>query len=316
MRLRANPDWPGESPAFELIQLRFYDDAGRMRRSLENNALDMAWTGLPYAEALDLRGNPAYRFWDGPSTFKSYLVFDHKQEPWDDARVREAISYAVDRQALAQDVFAGARFPLFSPVPDSTPGHLATEPARDLESARTILLAAGLSEGKKLEMTLWYVNDGRYGPLEQTYAEVIERQLEETGLIEVTLEGAPWNVFRPQSLTCNYPAFLLGWPPLNQPANYLDAMSWMDYFITQTDRVCSNYESPRMTALLESAQRENDLAARLEIYRQMQELWAQELPTLDLTQERRAAVSLANVRNVVIDATGLMHYDRLTKAGG
>ena len=48
----------------------------------------------------------------------------------------------------------------------------------------------------------------------------------------------------------------------------------------------------------------------------MQTLWAKELPTLDLLQEQRFAISLPNIDNVRIDALGLLHYEFLTKGGG
>jgi peptide/nickel transport system substrate-binding protein len=162
-------------------------------------------------------------------------------------------------------------------------------------------------------MTVWYLNDGRYTPFEAEYAQALKEQLEETDLIQVTLEGAPWSVFRPESSACNYPAFLLGWPSIGQPTSYIEAMSWMDYFLTNTDSVCSNYESASMSALLEEALLETDESKRLDLYGQMQELWAKELPTLDLTQEPRIAISQPSVSNFVTDAMGLLHYDILTK---
>jgi peptide/nickel transport system substrate-binding protein len=313
MRLRANPEYPGPAPAFENIQLRFYTDPGRMRLSLENSAIDIAWTGLQSNDALALRDSADFAFWEGPSAFKSYLVFEQSEDPWDNARVREAIAFAIDREALVSEVFNNTRRPLYSPIPSGTPGQVATEPTRDLNSAQSILLAIGYSTGNKLEMTLWFVNDGRYTVLEEQYAQALAAQIEETDLIEVTVQGAPWDVFRPQSLDCNYPAYLLGWPSSGQPAAFLDALSWIEYFITNTDQICSNYESPAMDALLEAARAETDMTARLEIYRQIQELWATEFPTLDLTEEPRFLVSAAGVGNVVIDAMGLLHYDLLTK---
>ncbi len=313
MRLKANPQWPGNAPLFENIQVRFYDDPSRMRRSLENNAIDIAWTGLALGDQIELQQNPAFISWEGPSNFKSYLVFEQSESPWGNARLREAISYAIDRQALANQVFNSRRKPLFSPVPDDTPGHVATEPNRNLNIAQSILTAAGYSPGNKLEMTLWFVNDGRYTELEEQYATKLKEQLEETGQIEVTLQGAPWEVFRPESLNCNYPAFLLGWPSIGQPASFLDAMSWIEYFITNTDSVCSNYESQAMGALYEEAMQETDESKRLDLYRQIQELWAREFPTLDLTQEPRVAISLPNVQNIAIDAMGLLHYEVVSK---
>jgi peptide/nickel transport system substrate-binding protein len=263
-----------------------------------------------------LRENPAYKLWQSAPTFKSYLVIEQADSPWSNARLREAIAFAVDREALVEQVFDGTREPLFSPVPGDIPGQVNTEPARDLESARSILLASGYSPGNKLDMAIWFVNDGRYTDLEEQYAQVLKAQIEETELIEVTLEGASWDVFRPQSLACSYPAFLLGWPSSGQPTRFLDAMSWIEYFITNTDSICSNFESQAMTELYEEAKEETDEGQRLEVYRQIQELWAREFPTLDLTQESRFAVSLPNVQGLTFDAMGLLHYDKLSKISG
>ena len=316
LRLTASETWPGEQPLFEKLQLRFYDDPERMRRSLENNAIDLAWTGIAPADVQELSNNAGFESWETASTFKSYLVFEQSESPWSSARLREAIAYAVDREALANDVFDGFRKPLTSPVPADTPGHLPAQPARDLESAKSILIASGYSPANPLEMTIWYVNDGRYTALEEQYATALKAQLEETELITVTLEGAPWEVFRPSSVDCSYPAYLLGWPSRGQPAAYLDAMSWIEYFITNTDQICSNFENTAMENLYQEALQEVDEGQRLALYGQIQELWAREFPTLDLTQQPRVAISLPGVGGVWTDAMGLMHYDLLSKGGG
>ncbi|MFN2187163.1 MAG: ABC transporter substrate-binding protein, partial [Candidatus Promineifilaceae bacterium] len=316
IRLESNPLWPGDAPAFDKIQIRFYEDPDRMRRSLENSAIDIAWTGLTQDAIKDFNNRRGFEYWEGPPVFKSYLVFEQSADPWDSARVREALAMSVDREALAEEVFAGARQPLYSPVPDSIPGHIASLPERDLDQAAFILSAAGYSPENKLAMELWYEDGGRYSAIEQQYAEALRAQIEETGLIEVTVSGAPYSVFRTQSATCNYPAYLLGWPSPGQPASYLDAMSWIEYFITNTDSLCSNFESEQMQSLYEAALVENDSDARQQIYREMQELWAQEFPTLDLTQEFYAAISQPNVTGVAIDAMGLLHYGELEKNAG
>jgi peptide/nickel transport system substrate-binding protein len=316
IRLKANAQWPGPAPLFESVQVRFYEDPARMRRSLENGAIDVAATGFPLGDLLDLRATASeLRFWEGPTAFKSYLVFEQSQEPWNDVRVRQAAAFAVDREALAAAVFQGMRRPLYSPVPESVPGHAGTEPQRDLERARSLLAAAGYTADNPLEIDVWFLNDGRYTPLEHAYAQAIKGQLEETGVFRVTLQGAPWEIFLPQKESCNYPAFLLGWPSIGWSPYYLDAMSWIGYFVTNTDRICSNYESEAMAALIAAAMAETDQAARLELYAAVQALWAEEVPTLDLTQELRISVTLPQVSNVdkAIDALGLLHYSRLTK---
>ena len=325
IRDRANPEWPGEpAAAYENIKVRFYGSVAEMLVSLEQfGSIDMAWTGLLYADFANLRGIDAngdgladFRSWTGPAIFKSYMIFDQKQEPWTRRSIREAAALSLDREALAATVFGGERAPLFSPVPDDVPGFVAALPPRDLSRAQTLLRTEGYSAEKQLEVTLWFLNDGRYSPQEQAYAEAIKAQLEETGIFKVTLEGAPWETYRTQIDTCGYPAYLLGWPSPGQPVNYLDMTAWTDFFLENTtDTFCSNYESTRMTELVAQARAELDDAARLALYGQIQQLWATDLPTLDITQTPRHAIGLSGVDNVAIDALGMLHYELLTKGG-
>jgi peptide/nickel transport system substrate-binding protein len=314
MRLEANRAWPGPPAAFAKLRLRFYDDPARMRASLENSAIDLAWTGLTVADATALRTAPGFEYWSGPAVFKSYLVFEQSQPPWDDERVRQAAAYAVDRQAIATTIFGDTRQPLFSPVPGAAPGRIDSEPARDLERARALLTAAGFSATEPLTTTLWFISDGRYTPLEEAYANALKSQLEETGIFKIALRGEPYDFFIGQASTCNAPAFLLGWPPRGWPPAYLGVLDWLEYFVRDAAQVCSNYQSEEMTALLDQAGAALTEAERTALYSQLQTLWAQEYPTLDLLQEPRFAVSLDKLDSVRIDAMGFLHYDLLTKS--
>ncbi|MCA9935001.1 MAG: transporter substrate-binding domain-containing protein [Anaerolineales bacterium] len=324
MRLQANPEWPGDAPQFPNIQLRFYDTPTLMMRSLTDfQSIDVAWTGLAYADFVTLQnqdadgnGRPDFIGWEGPATFKSYLIFEQTTAPWDNKKVRQAASFAIDREALANEVFGGSRLPLYSPVPDDVPGHVTTEPQRDLAQARALLLEVGYSQTQPLPITIWYLNDGRYTNLETAYATAIKNQLEETGVFQVTLSPAPWEILQTQIFSCGYPAYLIGWPSPGAPVEYLDVPSWTNFFVQNTDRVfCSNYQSAEMDRLVAAAQEEIDPTARQAIYAEIQTLWANELPTLDLTQEPRRLLSLPKIGGVQIDALGMLHYDLLTKTG-
>ena len=324
LRLEANPDWPGEAPATPRIQLRFYADSAGLRTALENEAIDVAWNGISRADGAELEGNN-FLGWDGPTVFKSYLVLVEddpenlpaERSPWNDPRVKQAISLSLDRALLASEIFGDSRIPLYGPIPDGVPGYAAQAIERNLEEARVILQASGYSASNPLRFTLHYLNDGRYTALEGEYAALIKVQLEETGLIEVTLEGAPWESFRPGSASCEFTAFLLGWPPAGQPANFNDGVYWMEYFITNTERVCSNYASEQMDELLALAEVADAMPDRPEerfaVYAQIQALWATTLPTVDLTQEFSYALSAPTVNSLRIDTMGLLRYDTIGK---
>lgn len=325
MQLQANPEWPGRpAPAFENIVLRFFDDAAAMTSSLEKfQSIDMAWTGFPYVAALSLSqidaagdGAADFRLWQGPTVFKSYIIFDHAAAPWDSEKVRQAAALALDRDELAA-LFDGLRAPLLSPIPDTVPGYQPVLPARNLPEARALLLEEGYSQSAPLAIELWYTNDGRYSPIEDLYAAAIKDQLEETGVFQVTLQNENSDVFRAQVAGCSYPAYLIGWPSPGSPTNYLDVTSWTDFFVQNTSSgFCSNYDGEAMLEQVQAAREELDSAARLALYAEIQQRWAEELPTLELLQERRFAVALPTIENVTIDALGLMHYETLTKGAG
>ena len=326
IHLAANPQWPGDpAPSFENIIVRFYDDPAGMRKSLaEFQSIDLAWTGLPYDDFValqdqDLNGDGAedIKAWAGPAIFKSYLVFEQSNPPWNSRQVRQAAAYALDREALVQNVFAGSRLPLLSPIPDDVPGHVSTFPPTNHDQVRSLMLQAGYTAENPLEITIWFVNDGRYSQQEEQYVNAIREQLNSTGVFLVNIEGAPWGQFRVQMSECGYQAYLLGWPSPGRPVDYLDPSSWTDFFVQETDSViCSNYESSEMNELVLASREEIDPALRGQIYAQIQELWANELPTLDISQEARRALSLTKVDGVASDALGLLHYELLTKDGG
>ena len=322
LRLEANPQWPGWSlPQEETIVVRFYNDAAGIRKSLiDFESIDLAWTGLTYADFVQLQdalsegsGNEI-KPWSGPSVFKSYLIFDHKSPTWSNKKVRQAAAYALDRNVIVESVFGPSRNPLLSPVPDDVPSHIAVFPSPDPNQVASLMLEAGYTAENPLEVTIWFVNDGRYSDREEQYVASIRDQLNATGVFRVEIAGAPWDQFRVQMAECGYESYLLGWPSPGKPVDYLDVSSWTDFFVQETDSViCSNFESTEMDALVKASREETNPEVRSEIIAQIQELWANEIPTLDITQEPRRALSLAKVDNVMIDAMGFLHYELLTK---
>lgn len=316
LQLQANPQWPGEDKAsFDNVQIRFYDDPSRLRNAVELGAVDIAWGSLTPAVVDSLLAQDGVRAWQGPATFKSYLIFQQGEALWQTETVRQAIAYAVDREGLAA-LFGGRRQPLYSPLPDSEPFAIAALPQRDLRRSQELLLLAGYSEQAPLIMTLWHLDDGRYTDLEDEYAQRLKTQLEETGMIAVELQSASWGTYSQQSSACEYSTFLLGWPPVGWPTRYPAALGWLDFFVTATDTLCSNYASLEMDALIAEARRADplDVAAQEQIYAQIQALWAEELPTLDLTQETLQAVALDTIDNIRFDRMGLLHYETLVKS--
>lgn len=312
VRMDANPRWYLNSPIMSSVELRFYDDSATLRNALIAEQVDIIWHGMSMEDSRPLTQNGNIKVWDGSSIFKSYVVFEHSQEPWDDVRVRRAAAYAINRNELVETVFDNDRQPLFGPIPTGTLGSNPSPLNRDLDKAISLLNDAGYSVLNRLEIDLWYLNDGRYTDREGDYATTIKKQLEETGIFQVTLNSEAWPIYSARMSSCEYPAFLLGWPGATAQ-RYADPMMWLGHFIYNAEIVCSNYESEEMNLLMASVLGETDIDARTEIYEEVQALWSAELPTLDLTQERNQAVSSTDIISLTIDSLGIMQYETLEK---
>ena len=312
LRLEANLNWPLDPPKTNMIEMRFFASSSELASAVFNAQVDIGWHGLETDQLLALTRRSNIRRWEGPTVLKSYLVFEQSRFPWDNPKLRQAVAYAIDRPALSDKVFDGLRKPLFSPIPNSVPGHVSAEPTRSISESVKLLKEEGYNKLKPLTIDLWYTSDDHYTAREKEYAETIAKQLEETEIIRVVLHGAEWNTYRKTMAECGYPTFLLGWPSVNAQ-RYVEGMSWIGHFIFNAPTVCSNYKSGDMDELLETLRSATDIEERMTVYKKIQELWAVDYPTLDLTQESRDAFSQQKIQSVEIDTLGLMRYGTLSK---
>jgi peptide/nickel transport system substrate-binding protein len=307
--LEANPDWPGGPSANQKIEIQYFESSEAMRVALEAGSIDLAWNTLKPSDLDALRADDTITVWKGNSSFKRMLIFTQHNAPFSDPKVRQAISYIVDRDELANEAFNGTFSPLYSPIPDVTPGHLGTLPSKDVARGITLLAEAGYSASKPLQFDLWWTDD-HYGDSERAFAATLEKQLEATGVVQVSLRNSHWTSYVEKTSECAYPAYLLGWYP-----DYVDQSTSIDFFALSeaTPDLCSNYSNPEMDRLVKAAQSENDPDIRSQHYTEIQQLWAQDLPTLPLLQGVLFAASDKNLEGVKFEVSGALRYDLLNR---
>src|SRR5690606_23971809 len=112
-----------------------------------------------------------------------YVGFNTQKEPFDNKELRQAISYAIDRNAIAEALYAGYAVPAKNPLPPSYMGYNDdVEPyAYDPEKAKELLAEAGYPDG--LEIDLWTMPVARpYMPDPETVALIIQGNLADIGV--------------------------------------------------------------------------------------------------------------------------------------
>jgi peptide/nickel transport system substrate-binding protein len=210
-------------PAWDRVTLRILPaDPARVAALLAGEVDAIEY--VPTADAARLKRNAAYRVAEKVSWRTLFLTLDQERDrtpfvtdragkplernPFKDARVRLALSKAINRQAIADRVMEGFAVPASNLVSPPVFGHVAAlkpEPL-DVEGARKLLAEAGYPDG--FGVTLHAPNN-RYVNDEQV-AQAVAQMLARIG-IAAKVEAMPVAVYFPRARNREFSLALLGW---------------------------------------------------------------------------------------------------------
>lgn len=308
--LEANPYWWGGAPKTEQIVIRFYKDATSLRLALEAGEIDIAWRTLTPTDIKDLKGKAGIKVIEAPGAFIRYIIFNTKIPPFDNPVVRKALAAAVDRKAICEKIFLGTTEPLYSMIPIGMWSHkdsfLEKYGEHNLELAKTLLKQAGYSEANKLKIELWYTPT-HYGDTEVDVATLIKEAWEKTGLVEVELKSAEWTTYLDYTRKGLLGASLYGWyPDYIDPDDYTSPWvnaSWTGYA----------YSNPKLLEILEEARVKPSIEERTVLYKQAQDIWAEDAAIVPLFQGKLTIAVREGVKGVILDPVMLFRYWLLYK---
>nr|WP_237536424.1 ABC transporter substrate-binding protein [Streptomyces sp. SID5785] len=269
------------------VTIRYFEDSAEMVAALKDKKIDATFRGLAASDVVDLQakhGSEGLQLVEGAGTEISYLVFNPKDRWAGKRSVRRAIAQVVDRGAIAHNVYKDTVEPLYSMVPKGLTGHTTDffddfgEPSAD--KAAAILREDGITT--PVPLTLWYTTD-RYGSATAPEFEEIKKQLEASGLFDVTLKSRPWKTYEAGYRKGEYPVFGRGWFP-----DFPDADNFIAPFVGKENAVSTPYVSPEITdRLLPQSRQESDRGAVVRQFERAQQIMAQDARLLPLWQGKQ-----------------------------
>lgn len=190
--LIANPDWTGEKPAFSRVEFYIVTDDQAAQLAYEADAYDFTRVAVGAAAQLKAAMPNGATLIEAASTRYAWLTINMNAEPLKDIRVRQAIQYAYDGEAVLAGAYDGLVERSTGVVPPASGFARGSNriAARDVEKARALLAEAG-AEG--LELNLYALTDGT----SQTIAQIIQANLAEAGItvnIQPTEDAAYWSL--------------------------------------------------------------------------------------------------------------------------
>ncbi|ABL87780.1 extracellular solute-binding protein, family 5 [Pyrobaculum islandicum DSM 4184] len=305
--LEANPYYYGPKPQISKVVIKFYKDATTLRLALERGEVDIAWRTLNPPDIEALKASGKFKIVEVPGSFIRYIVLNLNMPELKDVRVRQALAAAVCRKDIVQTVFRGAVTPLYTLIPEGMWGSYPVFKERygdcNISLARSLLQQAGYSQSKKLSIELWYTPT-HYGDTEKDLAAVLKEQWEATGLVSVTVKSAEWATYVQQLRSGAMMVSLLGWYP-----DYLDPDDYTTPFLKSGSNkwLGNGYSNPKMDEILTKASVEESRLVREQLYRQAQQLLAEDVPIIPLVQGKLFIATKPNIQ-VVVDPTMILRY--------
>ncbi len=215
-----------------------------------------------------------------------YYQFNTRKAPFDDVRVRKALSYAIDRKVIANLVMGQGEKPGYTMTPEIVDGFTPPELAwatwsqQELDArARALLSEAGYGKDKPLKLELLYNTSDNHKKVAVAVASMWKKHLG----VEAELVNQEWKTYLDTKTQGNFDVARAGWV-----ADYNEASSMLDLLQTTHGNNDGKYSNLRYDELMKSSRSIVDTAARNDNYAQAEEILAEDMPIAPIYQYVKA----------------------------
>jgi peptide/nickel transport system substrate-binding protein len=275
--LEINENYTGDNEGqASQVFVKYYSEPAALKLAAENGEVDVAWRSLSPTDIADLKTNGDVTVATGEGSEIRYWVWKVDGPVGKDLAIRQAAAQVFDREAIAANAYDDTVDPLYSTVPPGYAGQKDSfkdaygEP--DPAAAKAILDDAGIATPVKLTVG-W--TPTHYGPSTEDEANELERQLEESGLFDVTLKSTEWEQYQTIYKEGAYDLFILGWFP-----DYPDTDDYLSVFLVDGGFFQNGYSNPEVNDLVAAEQGTDDQAAREDAFGQLQDIAARDVPMM------------------------------------
>jgi len=248
----------------------------------------------------NMKSDPRYQYIRRPTFSVRFYGLNTRAKPLSDVRVRQAITHALDRETMIQEIFLGRHQPARGILPPGMPGYnpQLKAPAYSRTLARHLLNQAGFPEGRGLPtITIWSSVKGERIEAELTTA---KRQLAAVGIPAEIHYETDWPAFSRQLAEGRFPMFVYAWyADVPDPDNFLFKL-----FHSRSPRNLTGYVNPVVDDLLLHARQEREPARRIEMYRRAEQIIVDEAPIVPMWHYTYERLFQSYVRNVEVNGLG------------
>ena len=308
--LERNEEYWGEKARLGRIRFMVVPDTTTRALELRKGSADIVNNALTSDLVLALEREPNLKVLRGPGTVLNYLAFNLRDPVLKDVRVRQAIAYAINRQPMIEYLWRGFAQPAASVLPAQSWAYNADVPTyeHNAERARQILDTAGYRPVNHVRFHL--VMKTSTEETTRLIAAVLQQQLRDVG-VALDIRTFEFATFFSDVTSGAYQLYSLRWIGGNEDPDIFEyAFHSAKFSPHGANR--SYYSNPRIDALIDQARSELDQNTRKQLYAEIQQVLAKELPYINLWYLDNILVHSKRVRNLTLNASG--NYDFLKTA--
>ncbi len=297
-----NDAYYGVKPLLSEVTFRVIpDDASRVV-ALETGEVHVA-VRIPPFDIPRLKANPKIGIIHSPSVRTIYLGFNALKEPLNDKRVRQALNYAVNKQAIVKHVLGGVGRVSDAPVSPGIFGYASIQTyEHNVEKAKALLAEAGFPKG--FETTL-HPAVGRYY-MDASVATAVAADLLKIG-VKADIKMMEWGTYLPYILrekeVVDHKIYMLGWGCVTGDADYGLYTLFHSGEWPKKGMNASFFKNEKLDQLLEAARSTANPDERKKLYKEAMTLIMDEAPWLFLHSEAQVVGARANVKGLIVHPT-------------
>ena len=291
IKLLNNEEYWGEPAKLDSVTFKTVPEDGTRLADLETGSAHVSDPFSP-SDVERVKATDGLDVIESNSMGIEYIGFNTKKAPFDDKRVRQAVSMAINNEAVIENLLNGYGTPAIGPMSPQIIGFDdSVEPlGYDIEKAKELLAEAGYPNG--FETSIW-TNDKRERVDLVTY---VQEELKQLG-IDVKTETMEWGSYLDRTNSGDHDMFVLGWSASTGDADY--ALSPL--FHSMNHGAAGNksfFDNEEVDQLIEDAQHEMDEEKRMAMYKEVQDILIEEAPLIYTHHKQEVNAISDNVKNL------------------
>lgn len=296
-------DYYGKKAGLKQIVLRAIPESNSRIIELQSGAVDVAWP-IPALSVKRIEADKKLTIVKKPNYVVFYMGFNCSKKPFDNIKVREAISLALDLNGIVKSVFRGEGQTCFGALPPNAKYYDKTFNKHEfnVEKAKKLLAEAGFPNGFKCEI---WTNDRK---ARVDTATIMQSQLKAIGIdiqLKVMESGAYWTELEKGT----HDMYLVGY--YSATADFAPAMYSTFHSSQNGINTYTNFKNPKLDKLLEDANKTPDGKQREAIFKDIQKTLAQDQTMLFMQVGENVLGVNKNVKGFVPISTSEQDFSRV-----